>query len=89
MQDSLRLQSVRETAEDSEIRLEHHQIHQLQSGLTNQLADALTPARGNIICTAGFPSAAVASSCLIAGYAPIWYGFFIATLLFSAKENCF
>src|SRR5450631_4533969 len=43
---------------------------------------------GNTICTAGFPSAAMASSCFTARCASIWYGFFIATLLFSAKENC-
>src|ERR1039458_403888 len=43
---------------------------------------------GSTICTAGFPSAAMASSCFTARCASIWYGFFIATLLFSAKENC-
>src|SRR5438309_10360375 len=42
---------------------------------------------GSTICTAGFPSAAIASSCLTARCDSIWYGFFIATLLFSAKEN--
>jgi len=40
-----------------------------------------------VTCTAGFPSAAIASSCLTARCDSIWYGFFIATLLFSAKEN--
>src|ERR1035441_7985632 len=43
---------------------------------------------GSTICTAGFPSPAIASSCFTARCASIWYGFFIATLLFSAKENC-
>src|SRR5260370_24588443 len=42
---------------------------------------------GSTICTAGFPSAAIASSCFTARCDSIWYGFFIATLLFSAKEN--
>src|SRR5437870_11591796 len=31
--------------------------------------------------------AAIASSCFTARCDSIWYGFFIATLLFSAKEN--
>src|ERR1039457_4001941 len=43
---------------------------------------------GSTICTAGFPSPAIASGCFTALCASIWYGFFIATLLFSAKENC-
>jgi Resolvase, N terminal domain len=32
---------------------------------------------GSIICTAGFPSAAVASNCFTARWASIWYGFFM------------
>src|ERR1017187_2144149 len=43
---------------------------------------------GRTICTAGFPSAAIASSCLTARCDSIWYGFFIATLLFLRKRNC-
>src|ERR1035441_5569037 len=43
---------------------------------------------GSTICTAGFPSAAIASSCFTARYDSIWYGFFIATLLFLGKRNC-
>src|ERR1035441_3548508 len=42
---------------------------------------------GSTICTAGFPSAAISASCFTARCDSIWYGFFIATLLFSAKEN--
>src|SRR5579871_4858505 len=42
---------------------------------------------GSIICTAGFPSAAISASCFTARCDSTWYGFFIATLLFSAKEN--
>src|SRR5213594_3596219 len=34
---------------------------------------------GRTICTAGFPSAAIASSCFTARCDSIWYGFFIAT----------
>src|SRR4051794_24323761 len=37
---------------------------------------------GSIICTAGFPSAAIASNCFTARCVSIWYGFFIATLSF-------
>src|ERR1035441_9905661 len=43
---------------------------------------------GSTICTAGFPSAAIASSCFTARCDSIWYGFFIATLLFLGKRNC-
>ena len=43
---------------------------------------------GRTICTAGFPSAAIASSCFTARCDSIWYGFFIATLLFLRKRNC-
>jgi hypothetical protein len=43
---------------------------------------------GSTICTAGFPSAAIASSCFTARCDSIWYGFFIATLLFLRKRNC-
>src|SRR6266446_5568810 len=43
---------------------------------------------GSTICTAGFPSAAITSSCFTARCDSIWYGFFIATLLFLGKENC-
>src|ERR1039457_567039 len=42
---------------------------------------------GNTICTAGFPSPAIASSCFTARCASIWYGFFIATLLFLGKRK--
>src|ERR1035438_7864016 len=42
---------------------------------------------GSTICTAGFPSPAIASSRFTARCASIWYGFFIATLLFSAKRK--
>src|ERR1700687_5968306 len=42
---------------------------------------------GSIICTAGFPFAALFASCVTARCDSIRYGFFIATLLFSAKEN--
>src|SRR5437870_12125845 len=34
---------------------------------------------GRTICTAGFPSAAIASSCFTARCDSIWYGFIIAT----------
>src|ERR1019366_3791836 len=40
-----------------------------------------------IICTAGFPSVAIASSSFTARCASIWYGFFIATLLFSPQKK--
>src|ERR1017187_1771438 len=43
---------------------------------------------GSTICTAGFPSAAIASSCFTARCDSIWYGFLIATLLFLGKRNC-
>src|SRR5450755_2055376 len=43
---------------------------------------------GRTISTAGFPSAAIASSCFTARCDSIWYGFFIATLLFLRKRNC-
>src|ERR1019366_5840655 len=36
----------------------------------------------------GFPSAAIASSSFTARCDSIWYGFFIATLLFLRKRNC-
>src|SRR6266705_1321827 len=42
---------------------------------------------GSTICTAGFPSAAIASNCFTARCASIWYGFFIATLLFLGKRK--
>src|ERR1700722_10179987 len=42
---------------------------------------------GSTICTAGFPSAAIASSCFTARCASIWHGFFIATLLFLRKRK--
>jgi hypothetical protein len=42
---------------------------------------------GSTICTAGFPSPAIASSCFTARCASIWYGFFIATLLFLGKRK--
>src|ERR1700740_2027268 len=42
---------------------------------------------GNTICTYGFPPPAISASCFTARCDSIWYGFFIATLLFSAKEN--
>src|ERR1035438_8315813 len=42
---------------------------------------------GSIICTAGFPSLAIASSCFTARCASIWYGFFIATLSFSRQKK--
>src|ERR1700722_8847046 len=42
---------------------------------------------GSTLCTAGFPSAAIASNCLTARCASIWYGFFIATLLFLGKRK--
>src|ERR1039458_1800356 len=43
---------------------------------------------GSTICTDGFASAAIASSCFTARCDSIWYGFFIATLLFLGKRNC-
>src|SRR5437762_6741625 len=43
---------------------------------------------GSTICTAGFPSRpAIASSCFTARCVSIWYGFFIATLLFLGKRK--
>src|SRR6266852_9692183 len=46
----------------------HHQIHQLQAGLTYQCTHPFSnqptiSAIGSTICTAGFPSTAIASSC--------------------------
>src|SRR5580698_9076415 len=42
---------------------------------------------GSIICTPGFPPAAIASSRFTARCASIWYGFFIATLSFSQLKK--
>jgi hypothetical protein len=42
---------------------------------------------GSTICTAAFPSAAIASSYFIARCVSIWYGFFIATPPFPGKRK--